>query len=498
MRSAAAERWQIVAVAILIYATLVACLPVTQIDDSFITYRYAENLAMGRGFVFNAGERVEGITNLLWALMLAAARITGASIPTASLVMSLFLQGATFWRLNRLFFLMGIGVRQSFALLVVAALGAHWHLASSNGLEGALYGLLLAEILLRVASGKMGAAYLACGLLFMTRPEGAMVGIALAFLDVLRNGKKTATRSLVFFAIVGMVSLFRCLYFGALVPNSIIAKSSGLKHFGDKIMRGSGYVFLFLAGSGFFVLPSLALVANIRKVGVASLPTEAILSMIVAAGSIAVAVQNGGDWMPNSRLLTQYVPVWLTLAAVAVRREVIPKGVVILLWGWAAVVIGTIGFRAPWKFNSRISGDTQDFYQSVVEKLRGGLKASDLCSAEALGYPAFEFMDVPFHDPMGLTDAWLARNGKPVPRFGKVGVSHTLLLKPDVLLWHTPAWLRTVEPDELAGYRVFRHGKGVVMIRSDRGDLCERFMGWPEPPISWLSRREKKSSPRVN
>ena len=40
-------------------------------DDAFISYRYAQNLVDGHGLVFNPGERVEGITNLLWTIGLA-------------------------------------------------------------------------------------------------------------------------------------------------------------------------------------------------------------------------------------------------------------------------------------------------------------------------------------------------------------------------------------------------------------------------------------------
>ena len=41
-------------------------------DDAFISFRYARNLLEGHGLVFNPGERVEGYTNLLWVLELAA------------------------------------------------------------------------------------------------------------------------------------------------------------------------------------------------------------------------------------------------------------------------------------------------------------------------------------------------------------------------------------------------------------------------------------------
>ena len=41
-------------------------------DDAFISFRYVRNLLAGHGLVFNPGEYVEGYTNFLWILELAA------------------------------------------------------------------------------------------------------------------------------------------------------------------------------------------------------------------------------------------------------------------------------------------------------------------------------------------------------------------------------------------------------------------------------------------
>lgn len=40
------------------------------LEDALITYRYSENLALGRGFVFNAGERILGTTTPLFTMIL--------------------------------------------------------------------------------------------------------------------------------------------------------------------------------------------------------------------------------------------------------------------------------------------------------------------------------------------------------------------------------------------------------------------------------------------
>ncbi len=57
------------------------------VDDAFITFRYAENLVAGKGAVYNAGEWVQGYTNFLWMLLLAAVHAaTGRPTPEIALV----------------------------------------------------------------------------------------------------------------------------------------------------------------------------------------------------------------------------------------------------------------------------------------------------------------------------------------------------------------------------------------------------------------------------
>lgn len=53
-------------------------------DDAFITMRAVDNLIHGRGFVYNAGERVLGFTNPLWALRFKA--IVALNLPGGATV----------------------------------------------------------------------------------------------------------------------------------------------------------------------------------------------------------------------------------------------------------------------------------------------------------------------------------------------------------------------------------------------------------------------------
>jgi hypothetical protein len=57
-------------------------------DDAMISLRYAQNLVAGNGLVWNAGERVQGISNLGVTLVLAALE----TLPVGELRISLLFQ----------------------------------------------------------------------------------------------------------------------------------------------------------------------------------------------------------------------------------------------------------------------------------------------------------------------------------------------------------------------------------------------------------------------
>src|SRR5437762_4452372 len=65
-----------------------AWMAVYQVDDAFIVYRYAANVARGEGFVFNPGERVEGVTCFLWALALVPAAALGLPLPQVAPILT--------------------------------------------------------------------------------------------------------------------------------------------------------------------------------------------------------------------------------------------------------------------------------------------------------------------------------------------------------------------------------------------------------------------------
>jgi len=63
--------------------------PPPQVDDAYISYRYAENLVNGHGLVWNPGERVEGFTNPLWTLLIACGLSLGVGATTMGYALGL-------------------------------------------------------------------------------------------------------------------------------------------------------------------------------------------------------------------------------------------------------------------------------------------------------------------------------------------------------------------------------------------------------------------------
>jgi hypothetical protein len=73
-------------------------------DDPYITYRYAENIYQGVGFVYNPGENVLSTTTPLFSFILALSRFLFDDLPQFALfisAISLPLGGFFLWDLAR-------------------------------------------------------------------------------------------------------------------------------------------------------------------------------------------------------------------------------------------------------------------------------------------------------------------------------------------------------------------------------------------------------------
>ncbi len=196
------------------------------LEDALITFRYAENLATGQGFVFNAGERVLGTTTPAFALLLAA----GAALTSPSLIPALAvaaLVSATLvaaWLLFRTLHLLDIP--EALGLTITGLFLVHpttlW--ATSGGME------TMCVVLLMVASwhAVVTSAWIRCGvllaLLALTRIDG-LVWCALIVITMGLQSRRAASRAIGAAAtLLTTWVVFAVVYFGSPIPHTVAAK----------------------------------------------------------------------------------------------------------------------------------------------------------------------------------------------------------------------------------------------------------------------------------
>jgi arabinofuranosyltransferase len=261
---------RIVLGAALLYAAGAAALfPEWTVDDAYITYRYAANLATTGQLTWNPGDDpVEGYTGVLLPLVLAAAASAGLDVDVASEGIGagafLLLVGAVA-RASRA---MGSTRTASATAALLAATAPIMATHATSGLETALFAALLTtslDALVRAVGAESArgrreswlfAALLA---LSLTRPEG-VVFAALATVAIVATRARvsrglpwaTLGRLAAILAVPGALYFaWRVAYYGTWLPNTFYAK---LHHrvTPDSLASGAKFAVVYLA------LPALA------------------------------------------------------------------------------------------------------------------------------------------------------------------------------------------------------------------------------------------------
>ncbi len=204
------------------------------VDDSFIGFRYSENMANGYGVVFNIGENpVEGYSNFLWLLVGSFFVKFGFSAMMASKYLGIFFSVINIPILYKLSYrILGNKLYASLPPLFLSVIPAYafWAVA---GLETIFYVTLLLVSLLMFLGKRYVLSSFFFVLLSLTRPEGAIIFAALSLLILYKNKKEKAgpfSSNLikwigVFAGIYVPYFIWRFLYFGYPLPNSFYFKS---------------------------------------------------------------------------------------------------------------------------------------------------------------------------------------------------------------------------------------------------------------------------------
>jgi hypothetical protein len=193
-------------------------------DDAYITFRYSENLAAGRGFTYNPPDRVQGTTAPLAALALApAARLHADPGWTMLAVSSIadvvtIVSGATL--------LARAGWPVSAALFAVAfALWPGVLRYSVSGLETSLYVALIVSSFLLADLGRGTATGITLALASLCRPDGALAAAVIIPFMWWRRPKDAYAAAAACALLLLPWAVFALAYFHTIVPASVAAKA---------------------------------------------------------------------------------------------------------------------------------------------------------------------------------------------------------------------------------------------------------------------------------
>ncbi len=289
----------------------------TWTDDAYISFRYSRQWLNGQGMAFNPGERLEGLTNLGWAMMLAP--FAEGDILTASQVLGLLCGVGTILALVH--YSRGVGLEAGAASLAVFTVPVWVPYWMVQGLEPPAamlattlgWAFFCSDLRRFGAGARWGLAAVGIALGPWFRPDGALLAIVLGCWFIWRRAGPKERFSLgvglavltVLISAALLVGL-KLYWFGEILPNTFHVKVGEWPP-----ERGIQYMISFLKVPS-PALPLIIVVAVVRGlIWAIQRDDRALPSLVFLAASAAVVVQNG-DFMANFRLL---VPWWPAAAA---------------------------------------------------------------------------------------------------------------------------------------------------------------------------------------
>jgi arabinofuranosyltransferase len=430
-------------------ATVIGIISITlsgyAVDDAYITFRHAANLATGRGFAFNGGDRLLSTTSPLHALSLALLATFGGvgNIPQFALWLSAMAMLALCVSVLLIAYnqqIIAVGV--VCAILVVSQ---HWFYRFFS-LESVLVLSLNLGAIALVFHRRYGLAGLVAGFAVVGRADSillaALLGMYVLWLEWKR--KPEFIRYILGGTLLtGSWWLFAGVYFGNLFPNTLAAKSGFASpwmfssYIWPKILSDlfPGYqpvsiLLVFMAAIGFAVLLS-------RRSPLLLLPGWIVLHTIAYT---LLRITYPFSWYYTPLIFTALFlgsVGGVTIASYLIKKAV-PRGP-----GVTAVTVGatlvlmaaclTISLRSTWSFASNYGtayyGGARDaVYRQVAEWLTVNSRPDAVIAMTEVGTVGF-FSERRIIDLLGLVTFEL----RDLPKRGTF-LETVLELKPDYVI----------------------------------------------------------------
>lgn len=226
--------WLLIAIAVVYAVIIQSVFPRYIVDDAYISFRYAENLALNGELNWNVGENpVEGYTGVAYHVLLAGFIKTGISPVSASRfvgIVSFWLGFLMLYLIARRLLLPPIFVS---GLVLLYATTPVLFTHTFSGMETMLFVSLMLASLFAVVCKRDGLLSLALLLTSLVRPEGVAFSAVLfsaVGIERYREGQgifKSFFKHFLFIYFLPAAAYFawRFSYYGLLLPNTFYAKS---------------------------------------------------------------------------------------------------------------------------------------------------------------------------------------------------------------------------------------------------------------------------------
>jgi arabinofuranosyltransferase len=411
-------------------------------DDSYITFRYAENLAAGHGLTFNAGERpVEGYSNFLWILLCTLFSRLGFSLPIWIPFIGLMLGILSIIDLWVLLARHKLSPVILMLVLTLFSASGPIVLYAISGMETPLYILLLInaflclDFLLTTRRKYLWFMLLSldCVLLSLCRPEGILTFpiIFLSLFLLLRFNKlpeltwdsiwKPAILSAGFF--LGSMAIYhswRIHYFHELLPTSFMSKGGNAVSLLTALKMNMRFYFVrqnrYFAPFGYYYSALIACGAAMLWLGYKQrrLHPVAGISMLIALIYTALYAYFV-DWMPGMRYHAALVPLLIlpaiSLKDIRLRRINLPQlsSLALLL---LVLVISTVSFQKLEVDARRNEESTLRCLVPLGNWLKKSMPPNAVLAIHDIGVvPYYSELQTIDSNPQSLTDLYIVKNG---------------------------------------------------------------------------------------
>lgn len=342
-----------------------AALDGVPLDDTWIHFVYARNLAQQGGFYYNPGVPEAGATSPLWVILLA--------IPL-KILMPFGIGPVAISKALALLFAIGLSIvvyhlihiytgsyLTSLLAGTIVALDPTFSFSKVSGMEVALFAFLTVLALLLYTKGRSLACGVALGLSVLARPEGYIfVGVVLLTLALgliwegysIERGdfKQLASLIIPLVVIILPMILFYFSVNGSPFPNTFHAKHRDLGFFNYDNLRAvwTGYLreLAYFSHSAWLITLPLLLVGTIvslRKEGRFALPLVIFPWALYYGLSVALPIGSGAWNFAGRRYLDPAIPFLVMIFVVALWK----------IWGQTAEWLGNNVSRC--RFNSWFS-----------------------------------------------------------------------------------------------------------------------------------------------